>query len=1034
MNELELKTAVVDLAFLKVTRTDDDGVHALTETEGALLRFFVDNANRDIERSELLSALGRSALSTRAIDIAVARLRAKLGEPKVPNHIRTVRGVGYRFVGGADAPSVVPVAQVSRPAVPIATGRIDLDRRLFLPTGGEPRTLGKLDGDLLERLSTGAAVPRDRLIREIWGRGRHDRSLTAALRRLRTKLGDDLGNPRIVVSLPGSAVRLERVGDDAWETRTNLRPQRTTFVDRPEVDRLVAMLDGPLTTIKGPAGIGKTRLAYEVGLQQLRDEPNIEVWFCDLSCALGEQGIVRAVETSLGIHDGPVSTTVSRITLKDESPISDTTARILRVLARKPKGSIIILDNFDQVSHHAAPLEAWLVKASNVRFIATSRHALGLPNERCLDVGPLEVDAAANLFADRAVSAREIDARSAPVRTLVQHLDCLPLAIELAAARATEFSAEDLLDRLNDRLNWLVRPPAGSVSPHRSLRGALDWSWDLLNDDARTALAECAVFARGFTTDLARGVLSVPAVGSTLAHLADRSLLHREAHGWRMYEGIREYAREKALLMGLWSRTSERHAEMCVRRATIAAGKLQGRTLIPALAELRQLRDELLAIHARSSQPMLQIRAAVVLCPLIETEGPRELMISLCREALQHDPPPESAWRLWMALGYVARTSARYPQSEEYLRKALVVASEVGEHPRAIVACELAFTLYDSGSHVEAEPMLHEVLDVFREVGDWAREADARRYIAKLAARTGEPGAIDQLERVCKVVEDAGDPLRAYYLHRDLMLCHLSRWDLDRAAAAIGDAITWARVLKVRRSEYDALRWLAHICRHRGDYPGAIRMLTEALEGYEALGEDAQAQLMRRYLALVMLEGGELEAAEQAFVQACAEPEEDNIHRTIDLANLAIVWHLQGRLDAAIHSWQRLLDRLGPNSPFRGPIMGHLAAAFADDDRVEEAVEHLAQAKRLAPEGPSTFLDLCNAVVDLGRARAGDVAVPTALSRARGVVRAITTVRPGEGLSVAQRDQDVNIFRQIVERAIASVEQGIAAPRLVAGS
>ncbi|MEZ4237126.1 MAG: tetratricopeptide repeat protein [Myxococcota bacterium] len=804
------------------------------------------------------------------------------------------------------------------------------------------------------------------------------------------------------MSLPGAAVRLERASDEIWASRTNLQPQRTTFIDRPEVAELVALLEGPLVTIRGPAGIGKTRLAYEVGLRQLREHPDIEVWFCDLSCALGESGITRALETTFGITE----------------PTPDSKLRIQRVLARKPAGSVIILDNIDQVTHHATPIEEWLGKAPGVRFVTTSRHALGLPHERCLDVGPLDVDAAADLFADRSFSSRALDPRSAPLRTLVQRLDCLPLAIELAAARATDFTAEELLARLNDRLNWLVRPPAHAVSSHRSLRGALDWSWDLLNEDARTAMAECAVFARGFSTELARGVLSVPAVASTLAHLADRSLLQREGDGWRMYEGIREYAREKAILLGIWEQTCERHAELCVRRASDAAGRLNGRSLVAALSELRSLRDELFAIHTRATQPAIKVRAALALCPLLETDGPRELVSTVCGEALKHGPPPEIAWRLWVGIGYVARLASRFDHATDALRNALHAGAQVGEHPRAIAACELAFALCDSGRVAEAEPMLHESLTVFRAVGDRARETDTLRYLAKLHRGRSTDEALRQLERVRDLVEQTGDPLRAFHTHRELIQLHLRRSDLDAATGAISDAIRCARELKLRRGEYDALRWLAVISRQRGDLAGAIRLLEEGLRGYEALGEEeGRAQLLLRLLALVLLEAGDLERAEQALIQACAEPEDDAENRMADLGNLAIVWHLQGRMDAAINAMQRLVERIG-SGRLRAPVLGHLAVAYADDDRVELAEQTLALARETAPASTEPFLGLCGAVIALARARADDREAHDAVGRARSEIRAVTRPGPTGSPSLAQRDQDVNILRIVLERAL----------------
>ena len=1002
MASLVLQTATVDLTFLKVSR--GGRTEQLTEHEGALLRYFVANPQRDLTREELLLALGHRGSALRAVDITITRLRKKLGEPRSPNHIRTVRGLGYRFVV-QDVPAEPAVlrARPLRAPIRVQTGQIDLDRRLFLPLQGEPVPLGRIDTELLERLSSGVAVPRERLVREIWGVGQHQRSLTAALRRLRERLGDGDEEPKILVALPGSAVRLERL--ERWESRTNLQPPKTSFVERPEIESLTASPSRGLITVRGPAGIGKTRLAIECGLRHLAKQPEGEVWFCDLSCALAERGILRAIETALGID---------RTSGESER---GTAERIVRVLSRKPQGTLLILDNFDQVTDHASVLEEWLQRAPHVSFIATSRHALGLPEERVLSLEPLDVASAAQLFVDRAPQGTELSPRDASVRALVQRLDGNPLSIELAAARAADFTPEELLGRLSDRLSWLVRPPEGAVSPHRSLRSALDWSWDLLEDEElRVAFAECAVFARAFACDLASAILCARRPERTLEALADRSLLQRTDGGFVMLEGIREYAREKAILLGKWEGVAGRHATVCLSRALIAADSLQGATLLASLGTLRALRGELLSIRTTAPLTQHRVEAAVALCALLKSDGPRELAAVVCDDALALGPPSALAWRLWLARSEISRLSGERGRAETELQRAAEAAQEAGSTAPAIVQSRLAHALIERGEIARAEVLLDAARSAFRAGGDRGREAAVLRSTARgLSMRGRHSEALAVLEEVEGIVRETGDPLRLYYVYRDLYQHYFARGDLDRAEEALTASLARARELSLRRAELDGLRSAAQIARYREDYLGSAALLGSAARGYEATGDDALARLMRRNQALVSIEAGLLREAESLLVESCRSPERDAL-RVIDLGNLAIVWHLQGKLEAAIQSLRRLLSS-EPSPEMTCGLLAHLAAALADSDELTAASAAMEEARRMS-RGGDPLVEMLDHTLLLARARADTELLREAVERARAAIRAATSAEPARP-SPVQRDQDLNFARLVVEGALA---------------
>jgi tetratricopeptide (TPR) repeat protein len=438
--------------------------------------------------------------------------------------------------------------------------------------------------------------------------------------------------------------------------------------------------------------------------------------------------------------------------------------------------------------------------------------------------------------------------------------------------------------------------------------------------------------------------------------------------------------------------------------------------MLEAMGELRALRDDLLIIPTRPLPAEIRARAAIVLVPLLQIEGPRALIASLCTDALGTDLPPALVWKLRLALGERARLAGRWADADEQFGLALAAAEQVEGLARAEVLLQRSFAWVDGGRAAAAEPVLREILDVFRAAGDEVLEADASRYLAKRWASEHDEAA-SELEQVRQQLLRIGDPLRLYHLHRDLAGVHLARGELDAAEARVRASIGWARDLNLRRGESDGVWWLAQITRQRGDLGGADRLLVDAHAGYQSLGEDERARLMTRLRALLWVEGGLFDAAEQTLSQAYHEtPEADALYRAIDLANLAVVWHLQDRRDAAIQAFRRLLEQ-APAGPMRVAVQLHLAAAHADDDQVDEAEAMLHAA--LGDQPPSGALaEVCGQVVDLACARAGRVDRGVTLAAARETAARLRAPAPNGGPGIARRDQDASIACLALERAI----------------
>jgi predicted ATPase/class 3 adenylate cyclase/Tfp pilus assembly protein PilF len=303
----------------------------------------------------------------------------------------------------------------------------------------------------------------------------------------------------------------------------NLAAERDRFVGRvADLQALAALLDGParLVTVHGTGGMGKTRLALRHAWAWRGNFPG-GVWFCDLAQARNVDSVLQAVAVALDVPLG-----------------ADPVAQLGRAIAGRER-CLLILDNFEQVTRHAQEtVGRWLDMAPQARFVATSREVLGLRGEHTLALDALGPDEAAELFHERAQAALagyQRDAESdRAVRKLVELLDGLPLAIELAAPRVRVMVPAQLLARMGDRFRLLaVQGGAGRQDRQATLQNALQWSWELMSEPERRTLAQLAVFEGGFDWPAAEAVVRLderpdaPWLVDLLQALGDKSLLRR---------------------------------------------------------------------------------------------------------------------------------------------------------------------------------------------------------------------------------------------------------------------------------------------------------------------------------------------------------------------------------------------------------------------------------------------------------------------------------------------------------------------------
>jgi predicted ATPase/class 3 adenylate cyclase/DNA-binding CsgD family transcriptional regulator len=349
----------------------------------------------------------------------------------------------------------------------------------------------------------------------------------------------------------------------------NLAVQLTSFVGREaalaEVGGLLA--NHGLVTLIGSGGCGKTRLALQVAAEALGARAD-EAWFVDLSGLTDPALVPSAVMTAMGVQE-----------VRDQAHTEALTSRLA------DRDALVVLDNCEHVLTAAAALAETLAsRCGRLSLLATSREPLGVagevvwrvpslsvPEEKGL-VGtePLDACEAARLFIERARAARPnfaITNENAPaVAAICQRLDGIPLAIELAAARARMMSVERVAEALADRFHLLSGPGRRSIPRQATLRASVDWSYDLLPEPERALLRRLSVFAGGLTLDAAEHVGAAGEMGrydvlGVLSALVDKSLVQVNDKGdrYRLLETIRAYASEELAISGEEFAARDRH-------------------------------------------------------------------------------------------------------------------------------------------------------------------------------------------------------------------------------------------------------------------------------------------------------------------------------------------------------------------------------------------------------------------------------------------------------------------------------------------
>ncbi|MEU6510008.1 BTAD domain-containing putative transcriptional regulator [Streptomyces sp. NPDC046942] len=419
----------------------------------------------------------------------------------------------------------------------------------------------------------------------------------------RRALRDDLGTD------PGPGLRAvyqELLSADAPPVRHGVPHDPNPLLGR-EADLAAVtglLREARVVTLAGPGGLGKTRLSHAVS--RAAEQPVVH--FVPLAGVTADDDVAGEVASAVGAGESRFAG-------------GDTVTGIVGALGTGP--ALLVLDNCEHVVAGAAALvQALVSRSSKLRVLATSRAPLGLTSESVYALPELSLTTSVELFTQRARAARPgVELPAEAVAEICRHLDGLPLAVELAAARVRVLSVPEISRRLRDRFALLRGGARDAPERHRTLRAVVDWSWNLLEPDGRAALRALSVFPGGFAEDAAEYVLGE--TGDTLAlleQLAGQSLIKVDDSPsgvrFRMLETLREFGADRRAEAGEEEAVTDRFLAWARDFGRAHHDVLFGPDPVPAWLRVRAEQDNLvLALRhalARADGPAIAALAAVL--------------------------------------------------------------------------------------------------------------------------------------------------------------------------------------------------------------------------------------------------------------------------------------------------------------------------------------------------------------------------------------------------------------------------------------
>jgi predicted ATPase/DNA-binding SARP family transcriptional activator len=690
---------------------------------------------------------------------------------------------------------------------------------------------------------------------------------------------------------PGSpGVRAAHPAVDFRATgRTNLPLQLTSFVGRARelAELRNSLIDNRQLTLTGAGGVGKTRLALEVAARLLQDFPD-GVWLADLSVVADPAFVPQAVA---GV-----------VNVREES------GRLVSAVLGDyflAKHALLLLDNCEHVAATCAQLaEQLLRRCPDLHVLATSREVLGVQGElvhrvsslsspdtrRSCPLGELRGFEAVQLFVDRAALSRpgfELTEENAPMVGLIcAHLDGIPLAIELAAARLKSLPVDAIAARLDRRFRLLSGGTRTALSRHQTLRAAMEWSYDLLSEPERSLLRALSVFGGGFTIEAAQALGASDQtdemdVLELLGRLVDKSMVQLETAAgsarYRLLETVREFVRVKLAESGAADAARRRHAVFFLGLAERAEPELRGPRQASWLDRLEAEHDNFwVALEWSLGQPSddTGLSLAASLAGYWHGRG----YLTEGREWL------ERALRLGSAAGpayaKVLEGAARLAFAQDDFGRAIAIMDEAvplararGDAQRLMLSLAwLGHAVWHRGDRSRGVALCAESQALARSSAPGWATAVALAEVATVAQHEGErERAIPLLEKSLAVFRAAGDTAGIAQCLQWLGVEAANQGEYGKAAALMQEALELQRHLGRKPAVATSLVRLGRIALFRGQPGEAIRLLEAGVALSEELGKTWDSPYHRKSsLGLALLAVGEVGRAAVLFQETLA--------------------------------------------------------------------------------------------------------------------------------------------------------------------
>jgi len=694
----------------------------------------------------------------------------------------------------------------------------------------------------------------------------------------------------------------------------NLPSQLTSFIgrrrERAEVRRLFS--SSRIVTMTGPGGSGKTRIAIQVAMDMLGEQPD-GAWLVELESLDDPAFVPQTVASVLGVQEEP------------GRPLLETLAATIAA-----KEMLVVLDNCEHLAGPvASAAEGLLRECPQLRILATSREPLGLRGELVWRVPMLSVpdirttavktkDVVARfesvrLFVDRAVAAQPsfqlTDKNASAVAQICHRLDGIPLAIELAAVRVKALPVEKILSRLSDRFQLLTGGSRTALPRQQTLRATVDWSYELLSAKERALLNRATVFAGGFTLEAAEGVIpngdiKAAEVLDLVSALVDKSLVvpeeADEGGRYRLLETIRDYGAEKLRDTGEADALTVRHVNYFIAFAEAAEPELRGPDQALWLKRIAQEHDN--------------VRLAVRTCV-----GRRDASGSLQMAG--------ALWRFWYVRGY-------WEEGRKRIGEILAMAESRAKTPeRAKALYGGAVLARVQGDFAAAESLLLESFTIARELGTRGAIADALFELGNVANQQEDlVTARGFYEQALALRRELNDRPGIALTSHGLGVVAYAMGDPVAARALYGEAIAIQRERGNLRSEAAGLNGLGDVALYQGDLPAAREYQNRSLAIQRELGDKSGIAFSLRLLGRVAVREGNL-----VFARGLLAESLEIFKEVGDTGGVADAIEAMAELSAAAGDAERALRLAGAAAAHREAIRVPLAGP--DREQLERSLE-----------------------------------------------------------------------------------------------